>query len=164
MTADIKNELSRLSKVGSMMDTDTFWDIIQKANAHDTKTFNKNLKTELSSLSLKSLIEFNRRYFDVRRDLKTYEIMAVHVEMNGGDPIEPTILFHMWIINKGKEVFDLALKTPIKLIEIGNYTPYDMELIKTTDVAKEIFKKKTGQKMEHYIDYSVNPKKGKDDV
>ena len=102
-----------------------FWKIIDETKADDQDTQSHQLKTRLKEVSKAQLLEFEAAYREKLRLAYNWELWAGAYIINGGCSDDGFDYFCDWLISRGQNVFEAALKNPETLV--GEATPWDTE-------------------------------------
>ncbi|WP_281724341.1 DUF4240 domain-containing protein [Hoylesella shahii] len=115
-----KQELAELKPTAEMMNEDQFWAIVQKAvdEAGDEEDeYLEVVMHELSKLSLKEMVGFRLRTDKLLYDSYTSEMWCAGYLMNGGCSDDGFEYFRLWVISRGRKVYEAALANPDNLID-----------------------------------------------
>ena len=103
-----------------MMNEDQFWAIVQKAvdeAGDDEDEYLEVVMHELSKLSLKEMVGFRLRTDKLLYDSYTSEMWCAGYLMNGGCSDDGFEYFRLWVISRGRKVYEAALANPDNLID-----------------------------------------------
>lgn len=115
-----KQELAELKPTAEMMNEDLFWAIVQKAvdeAGDDEDEYLEVVMHELSKLSLKEMVGFRLRTDKLLYDSYTSEMWCAGYLMNGGCSDDGFEYFRLWVISRGRKVYEAALANPDNLID-----------------------------------------------
>ena len=115
-----KQELAELKPTAEMMNEDQFWAIVQKAvdeAGDDEDEYLEVVMHELSKLSLKEMVGFRLRTDKLLYDSYTSEMWCAGYLMNGGCSDDGFGYFRLWVISRGRKVYEAALANPDNLID-----------------------------------------------
>ena len=115
-----KQELAELKPTAEMMNEEQFWDIVQKAvdeAGDDEDEYLEVVMHELSKLSLKEMVGFRLRTDKLLYDSYTSEMWCAGYLMNGGCSDDGFEYFRLWVISRGRKVYEAALANPDNLID-----------------------------------------------
>ena len=115
-----KQELAELKPTAEMMNEDQFWAIVQKAvdeAGDDEDEYLEVVMHELSKLSLKEMVGFRLRTDKLLYDSYTSEMWCAGYLMNGGYSDDGFEYFRLWVISRGRKVYEAALANPDNLID-----------------------------------------------
>jgi hypothetical protein len=115
-----KQELAELKPTAEMMNEDQFWAIVQKAvdeAGDDEDEYLEVVMHELSKLSLKEMVGFRLRTDKLLYDSYTSEMWCAGYLMNGGCSDDGFEYFRLWVISRGRKVYEAALVNPDNLID-----------------------------------------------
>jgi hypothetical protein len=142
-----------LEKSSEMMNEIRYWGLISFSiqNSTNQDTQEDFLIKELEKLSPKDIVGFRLRTDKLLYDTYTSEMWCAGYIMNGGCSDDSFEYFRLWIISKGKEVYDKAKAKPDNLVyEIIEGEEY-YEFESFWYVGLEAFKNKTGKELYDYI-------------
>ena len=115
-----KQELAELKPTAEMMNEEQFWAIVQKAvdeAGDDEDEYLEVVMHELSKLSLKEMVGFRLRTDKLLYDSYTSEMWCAGYLMNGGCSDDGFEYFRLWVISRGRKVYEAALANPDNLID-----------------------------------------------
>ena len=115
-----KQELAELKPTAEMMNEDQFWAIVQKAvdeAGDDEDEYLEVVMHELSKLSLKEMVGFRLRTDKLLYDSYTSEMWCAGYLMNGGCSDDGFEYFRLWVISRGRKVYEAALANPDNLMD-----------------------------------------------
>ena len=140
-----------------MMDEEQFWAIVQTAvdeAGNDEDEYLEVAKRELSKLSLKEMIGFRLRTDKLLYDSYTSEMWCAGYLMNGGCSDDGFEYFRLWVISRGRKVYEAAMANPDNLIDyIGDDDEMDFfEFESFWYVALEAFEEAVDAELYDYID------------
>lgn len=107
------------------MSDENFWSIIDNTKAGDKDTQSQQLKSHLSQLSKDELIAFEAAYREKLYRAYDWDLWAAAYIINGGCSDDGFDYFCDWLISRGQEVYEAALKNPETLIDEA--TPWDSD-------------------------------------
>ena len=152
-----KQELDELKPTAEMMNEDQFWAIVQKAvdeAGDDEDEYLEVVMHELSKLSLKEMVGFRLRTDKLLYDSYTSEMWCAGYLMNGGCSDDGFEYFRLWVISRGRKVYEAALANPDNLIdyiaEDAEVDFFEFELF--WYVAIDAFEEATEADLYDYID------------
>lgn len=152
-----KQELAELKPTAEMMNEDQFWAIVQKAvdeAGDDEDEYLEVVMHELSKLSLKEMVGFRLRTDKLLYDSYTSEMWCAGYLMNGGCSDDGFEYFRLWVISRGRKVYEAALANPDNLIdyiaEDADMDFFEFELF--WYVAIDAFEEATDADLYDYID------------
>jgi len=152
-----QQELAELKPTAEMMDEEQFWAIVQTAvdeAGDDEDEYLEVVKRELSKLSLKEMIGFRLRTDKLLYDSYTSEMWCAGYLMNGGCSDDGFEYFRLWVISRGRKVYEAAMANPDNLIDyIGDDAEMDFfEFELFWYVALEAFEEVVDAELYDYID------------
>lgn len=152
-----QQELAELKPTAEMMDEEQFWAIVQTAvdeAGNDEDEYLEVVKRELSKLSLKEMIGFRLRTDKLLYDSYTSEMWCAGYLMNGGCSDDGFEYFRLWVISRGRKVYEAAMANPDNLIDyIGDDDEMDFfEFELFWYVALEAFEEAVDADLYDYID------------
>ena len=152
-----KQELAELKPTAEMMNEEQFWAIVQKAvdeAGDDEDEYIEVVMHELSKLSLKEMVGFRLRTDKLLYDSYTSEMWCAGYLMNGGCSDDGFEYFRLWVISRGRKVYEAALANPDNLIdyiaEDAEVDFFEFELF--WYVAIDAFEEATEADLYDYID------------
>lgn len=152
-----QQELAELKPTAEMMDEEQFWAIVQTAvdeAGDDEDEYLEVVKRELSKLSLKEMIGFRLRTDKLLYDSYTSEMWCAGYLMNGGCSDDGFEYFRLWVISRGRKVYEAAMANPDNLIDYidddAEMDFFEFELF--WYVALEAFEEAVGAELYDYID------------
>ena len=152
-----QQELAELKPTAEMMDEEQFWAIVQTAvdeAGDDEEAYLEVVKRELSKLSLKEMIGFRLRTDKLLYDSYTSEMWCAGYLMNGGCSDDGFEYFRLWVISRGRKVYEAAMANPDNLIDyIDDDAEMDFfEFESFWYVALEAFEEAVDAELYDYID------------
>lgn len=152
-----QQELAELKPTAEMMDEEQFWAIVQTAvdeAGDDEEAYLEVVKRELSKLSLKEMIGFRLRTDKLLYDSYTSEMWCAGYLMNGGCSDDGFEYFRLWVISRGRKVYEAAMANPDNLIDyIGDDDEMDFfEFELFWYVALEAFEEAVDAELYDYVD------------
>ena len=152
-----QQELAELKPTAEMMDEEQFWAIVQTAvdeAGDDEEAYLEVVKRELSKLPLKEMIGFRLRTDKLLYDSYTSEMWCAGYLMNGGCSDDGFEYFRLWVISRGRKVYEAAMANPDNLIDyIGDDDEMDFfEFESFWYVALEAFEEAVDAELYDYID------------
>ena len=152
-----KQELAELKPTAGVMNEEQFWAIVQKAvdeAGDDEDEYLEVVMHELSKLSLKEMVGFRLRTDKLLYDSYTSEMWCAGYLMNGGCSDDGFEYFRLWVISRGRKVYEAALANPDNLIdyiaEDAEVDFFEFELF--WYVAIDAFEEATEADLYDYID------------
>ena len=152
-----QQELAELKPTAEMMDEEQFWAIVQTAvdeAGDDEEAYLDVVKRELSKLSLKEMIGFRLRTDKLLYDSYTSEMWCAGYLMNGGCSDDGFEYFRLWVISRGRKVYEAAMANPDNLIDYidddAEMDFFEFELF--WYVALEAFEEAVDAELYDYID------------
>ena len=152
-----QQELAELKPTAEMMAEEQFWAIVQTAvdeAGNDEDEYLEVAKRELSKLSLKEMIGLRLRTDKLLYDSYTSEMWCAGYLMNGGCSDDGFEYFRLWVISRGRKVYEAAMANPDNLIDyIGDDDEMDFfEFELFWYVALEAFEEAVDADLYDYID------------
>ena len=152
-----QQELAELKPTAEMMDEEQFWAIVQTAvdeAGNDEDEYLEVVKRELSKLSLKEMVGFRLRTDKLLYDSYTSEMWCAGYLMNGGCSDDGFEYFRLWVISRGRKVYEAAMANPDNLIDYidddAEMDFFEFELF--WYVALEAFEEAVDAELYDYID------------
>lgn len=152
-----QQELAELKPTAEMMDEEQFWAVVQTAvdeAGDDEDEYLELVKRELSKLSLKEMIGFRLRTDKLLYDSYTSEMWCAGYLMNGGCSDDGFEYFRLWVISRGRKVYEAAMANPDNLFDyIGDDDEMDFfEFESFWYVALEAFEEAVDAELYDYVD------------
>lgn len=140
-----------------MLDLDEFWKIVEhsvRQSAGDVELQESILISELRKLSPEKVIGFRLRTDKLLHDTYSSEMWCAAYIMNGGCSDDGFEYFRLWVISRGREVFERAEAIPDSLVsEADSNSEGYYEFEGFWYVALKAFEQITGKQLYDYIDY-----------
>jgi hypothetical protein len=145
-----------MEKISKMMDEDQFWDLVALSlqNSDSQEEQEEFLINELMKLSDEEIIGFRLRTDYLLYHTYTSEMACASYMMNGGSSDDGFEYFRLWIISRGREVYEKAKANPDSLINevIEGFDGwYDFETF--WYIADSAFENKSNEDIFDYIDF-----------
>jgi hypothetical protein len=145
-----------MEKVSKMMDEDQFWELVAQSlqNSGSQDEQEEFLINTLLNLSDEEIIGFRLRTDYLLYHTYQSEMWCAGYIMNGGCSDDGFEYFRLWVISRGREVYENAKANPDSLI-----SEYDEEMGDNYEfegfwyVALRAFEVKNGEHLYEYIDY-----------
>ncbi len=141
----------------SLMDDDEYWQLVQQSrdeSGGDLECQENVLVIQLEELPPEKIVGFRLRTDKLLYDTYNSEMWCAGYLMNGGCSDDGFEYFRLWVISRGREVFERAAADPDSLISEADENmgqPYDFESF--WYVGLRAFEKTTGKQLYDYIDY-----------
>lgn len=135
---------------GSHMTTKKFWAIIHSTiYAQDQKEQMELIREELSKLENLQIVLFNKILKRLKDRATCWEIFGAGHVIKGIGICECFESFLLWIISKGKSVYENALKNPDSLSDVITQRDIDegVSFEKLSYIVWDVYKEKAGKKM-----------------
>ena len=147
-----------MQPTAEMMDEDRYWKLIADsltASGEDQDAQLAFLKNELSKLPANDIIGFRLRTDKLLQDTYNPTMWCAGYIMNGGCSDDMFDYFRLWVISRGREVYENAKADPDSLIAVADVDVpegiFDLETL--SYVANDAFQQKTGKELDDYIDF-----------
>ena len=126
--------------------TDRFWALVETARASGDHchTIANRLTDTLATLPPSSIVEFDTELTARRIESYRWDLWAVAYVANGGASDDGFDYFRGWLITRGREAFERALRDPPAAVE-GAPRVGDLECEDVLGAAYVAYQKKTGQ-------------------
>ena len=140
-----------------IMDRNQYWTIMECSLTcgDDQETQLDFLREALRSLPLKDLAGFQILTDQLRYESYTTDLWCACFLMNDGASDDCFEYFRCWLITRGREVFENAVKNPDSLTDVvtGDEEFFDCESLMY--LASEVFEERTGEEndLNEYINY-----------
>ena len=136
----------RMEKASTLLNDKRFWEIIDSTvkNGISLDKQAALLKNELMALDEKELVGFRYNFFKFMNNSYRSQLWAVAYIVMGGCSDDGFDYFRMWLITRGKKVFDAALENPDSLCnKFDNIAEGDMpEFEDASYIPGEVMKEK----------------------
>lgn len=146
-----------MEPTAEMMDEDRYWRLIADSldeSGDDQECQVDVLKRELARLPPKDIVGFRLRTDKLLYDTYNPTMWCAGYIMNGGCSDDMFEYFRLWVISRGREVYENAKADPDSLIAVADVDVpegiFDFESI--WYVANDAFQQKTGEDLYDYID------------
>jgi hypothetical protein len=149
-------ESFEMEPTGEMMGEDRYWRLIADSLDYaedDQEAQLAFLRRELAGLAPEEIVGFRLRTDKLLYDTYTSEMWCAGWIMNGGCSDDSFEYFRLWVISRGREVYENARRDPDSLISVAD-TPvpeglFDLESL--WYVANDAFEQKTGKDLHDHI-------------
>ena len=103
------------------MDLGSFWKIIEDARsgANDDEVFLRKIDSSLQMLKPEQLVEFESHRVKLDAESYTWRLWGAAYLMNGGCGDDCFDYFRAWLMSRGRQTFETALKDPDTLARFG---------------------------------------------
>jgi len=149
------------TKISEPMAEDQFWAIVQSSldeSGGDLECQENCLVNSLERLTPEEMIGFRLRTDKLLHDSYKSEMWCAGYLINGGCSDDGFEYFRLWLISKGKIVFEDANRNPDSLIDhIDENLGQDFEFESFWYVALTAFENTTKHQLYDYIDYDNVP-------
>jgi hypothetical protein len=117
-TTRLENKKPVEQPVGEPMNEDQYWVMIDESikNSHDGQSQRENLITQLEQLEPTDIIKFRLKTDKLLYDTYTSEMWCAAYLLNGGCSDDGFEYFRLWIISRGKDVYEAAKDNPDWLV------------------------------------------------
>lgn len=106
------------------MPEDQFWGIVHKSFiTHDDHVNGENLRLQLAMLDDSSIVKFHLRLTQLMVASYLGSLWCAADIMQGGCGDSEFTYFRMWLVGRGKDKFEKALKNPDILVDEDAYVP-----------------------------------------
>jgi hypothetical protein len=122
------------------MTDEQFWNLLDQARGHSSSSTEPGrLKTVLNLLSDDEVSDFGLMFYSKVCDLNNWRLWGAGYLIAGGMSDDGFHYFRSWIIGKGKQIFDVAMKDPDELGPFIDDTEVENELLEyvTSEILKE---------------------------
>jgi hypothetical protein len=100
-----------------------FWGLIDQARAGDSRSASpERLRKLLSQLSDDEVLDFGHIFYEKLCDLNQWRLWAAGCVIAGGMSDDSFHYFRSWIVGKGREAFEVAMKDPNELGRLSTTT------------------------------------------
>jgi len=147
-----------MQPTAEMMDEDRYWQIVQLSlneSGGDQECQENVLVRELERLTPKDIVGFRLRTDKLLYDTYTSHMWCAGYVMNGGCSDDAFEYFRLWVISRGREVYEAAKADPDSLanVSVDDIMGQDFWFEPYWYVALKAFENKTGKQLYDYIDY-----------
>lgn len=146
-----------LKPTAELMAQDQYWRLVDDSikNSVDQETQLTYLIRSLEKLSPAEMVGFRLRTDKLLFDTYNSEMWCAGYLMNGGCSDDGFEYFRLWVISRGRDVYEKAKADPDSLIAVADVEVpeglFDLESF--WYVALTAFENKTGKQLYDYIDY-----------
>jgi len=146
-----------LKPTAELMAQDQYWRLVEDSikNSVDQETQLSYLVASLRKLSPAEMVGFRLRTDKLLFDTYNSEMWCAGYLMNGGCSDDGFEYFRLWVISRGRDVYEMAKADPDSLIAVADVEVpeglFDLESF--WYVALTAFENKTGKQLYDYIDY-----------
>ena len=108
-------------KGNHIVDTDRFWEIIEKSTRHDPETaeqWHTKLVDQLVKLPADEILAWDRIFADLTSRAYRNDLWAAAYLINGGASDDGFYYFRCWLIGMGRDVYVNALEDPDSLADV----------------------------------------------
>jgi len=129
------------------VDQNTFWDIIATARRQgrgDQGRQEASLRRQLQALSAREVLSFQRHYQRCLDRSYHWDLWGAAYIICGGCSDDGFEYFRSWLISRGRDVFEAALKDPQSLGRIARPDETACEYEPFGYVARQVYQEKTG--------------------
>ena len=140
-----------------MMDEDRYWQIVQDSLEEaggDLECQANVVEQALEKLELGEIVGFELRTDKLLYDTYNSDMWCSAYLMNGGCSDDSFEYFRLWVISRGRAVYDSAKTDPDSLVRAANDNmgqEYDFEPF--CYIASTVFRNNTGRELYDYIDH-----------
>jgi uncharacterized protein DUF4240 len=153
-----KKTAFEMEPTSEMMSEDQYWKLVADsltASSNDQDRQLSDLRTRLEKLPAADIVGFRLRTDKLLYDTYNSDMWCAGYIMNGGCSDDGFEYFRLWVISRGREVYENAKAKPDSLISVADTEVpeglFDLESF--WYVANDAFEKKTGKDLYAYIDY-----------
>ncbi|MBA3723982.1 MAG: DUF4240 domain-containing protein [Candidatus Levybacteria bacterium] len=153
---------TNLTTSESLMDEDTFWQIIKSSkdkSENDFEEQKEQLANELRVLTADEIILFGNRFKFFRGEADTLELSGAFYIISGDDEVDSFNDFREWVIGLGKEFYHKITKDPQALVDIETDIIEEANWEGLGYTISTVFKEKTGQEMTYLFQNSDETKR-----
>jgi hypothetical protein len=136
------------------MDEDHYWAMIDESikNSHDGESQRENLITQLEQLEPEEIIKFRLKTDKLLYDTYTSEMWCAAYLLNGGCSDDGFEYFRLWLVLRGKDVYEAAKENPdwlVTQLDEGREAGFFEDLWYVADYA---FDRRTMKKLHEWVD------------
>lgn len=129
-----------------LMDTETFWDLIEKMNGKYSENLELGiewLREKLEELPPEQVAGFICLFWSYREAANKYGLWSAAIVMKQECSIEEFMKFRTWLISQGKDIYMEVLKNPDFLVDIK--VPKLSNFEELSCVGNRVYMKRTGK-------------------
>lgn len=130
------------------MDTDTFWEIVDRSalrGGGDQGGQCEALRTALLALSPEEIVGFDAAFHKMMNASYTWDLWGAAYVMEGGCSDDGFDYFRAWLISQGRYAFESALSDPESMIHLAPDPDGGAEFESFMYVAGDAWAEKTGK-------------------
>jgi len=131
------------------MTKDKFWQIIQRSldgSGGDTDEQAGSLREELKKLPPEEIVSFDHYVDECRRESYSQDLWGAAYIISGGCSDDGFEYFRRWLISRGQEWFEKAMKSPDDLADYPQkLSDSEVEFEEFAYLAPRVYEEKTGQ-------------------
>ena len=129
------------------MNTDQFWNLIEKAREEDADCSEQaeRLKESFATLPADEILGFQQQLWQRLAESYRWDLWAVAYIVNGGCSDDGFEYFRGWLISQGRQYFEAAMQEPQRAADRAEPDANECEDI--LYVAAATYKAKTGQNL-----------------
>jgi len=132
------------------MDMDEFWDIIERTRAaasdRDPDSYTDALAAILRQLSPEQVAEFGFRFTECLRAAYHWDLWHAAYLINDGCSDDAFEDFRAWLISRGREVFERAVRDPDSLAQLGKQALFCSFFEELLGVDDQVYEEMTGKR------------------
>jgi hypothetical protein len=154
--SDLFGKKSLVEPTAEMLDEDRYWKLVEdslRASGYDQDDQASYLTAALGEFEPKDIIGFRLRTDKLLYDTYNSKMWCAGYIMNGGCSDDGFEYFRLWVISRGREVYENAKADPDSLIAVADVEVpegvFDFEQFQY--VADEAFEKKTGRDLHDFV-------------
>ena len=100
------------------MEPDEFWEIVERTSRADGLDQLESLREELDRLPWYEVVAFQTRFLEATRGAQTYDLFAAANLINGPCSTEGFRDFRVWLVGRGRRVYEAAVANPDSLADV----------------------------------------------
>lgn len=152
-----KEEAFEMAPSAAMMDEDRYWQLVADSLSNTDGEQEEQaayLTRELGKLRPTDIVGFRLRTDKLLYDTYNSEMWCAGYIMNGGCSDDGFEYFRLWVISRGRQVYENARTLPDSLADVDGGTVEDLfDFESFWYVANNAFQQKTGKQLYDFIDY-----------
>jgi Protein of unknown function (DUF4240) len=132
------------------MDATQFWSIIEAGGQEaddDPERQLSAIRGRLRTLPPEEVRDFQRLFNRMMADAYDWDLWGAAYLINGGCSDDGFAYFRAWLISRGREVYEPAVRVPDSLAGLTDPARDDYELEDLWYIAHEVYRELTGEEM-----------------
>jgi hypothetical protein len=130
------------------MTVDEFWKHIDASVSDDQDEQLERLRGSLAKCTAAELVDFDAHLRARLNEAYRNDLWGAAYLINGGASDDGFEYFRLWLVGRGRKVFDAALKSPDALARV-NVEDEEAEFESLLYLADKVYEKRMGQRLPH---------------